>query len=86
MRRVFMLLTITKRSAHLLWIGDRTRNLESGHVEFCSGIQNPIAIKIGPTSTPEGVVALVNKLNPHRIKAQETFLVVWFVDVFGRVV
>ncbi len=32
-------------SAHLVWIGDRTRNVESGHVEFCSGIRNPVAIK-----------------------------------------
>ena len=36
-------------SAHFLWIGDRTRQLDGGHVEFCKGIKNPIGIKCGPT-------------------------------------
>ena len=37
-------------SAHFVWIGDRTRQLDGGHVEFCRGIENPIGIKCGPTS------------------------------------
>ena len=40
-------------SAHFVWIGDRTRQLNGGHVEFCRGIENPIGIKCGPTSKPE---------------------------------
>ena len=40
-------------SAHFVWIGDRTRQLDGGHVEFCKGIENPIGIKCGPTSKPD---------------------------------
>ena len=40
-------------SAHMLWIGDRTRELDGAHVEFFSGIRNPIGVKLGPTATPE---------------------------------
>jgi 3-deoxy-7-phosphoheptulonate synthase len=54
-------------SAHMLWIGDRTRELGGAHVEFFSGIRNPIGVKLGPTATPEGVCALAERLNPDRI-------------------
>ena len=40
-------------SAHLLWIGDRTRQLDGAHVEFLSGVQNPIGVKLGPDATPD---------------------------------
>jgi 3-deoxy-7-phosphoheptulonate synthase len=53
-------------SAHLLWIGDRTRQLDGAHVEFLSGIENPVGVKLGPTAAPEDVVALCNRLNPQR--------------------
>ena len=65
-------------SAHLVWIGDRTRKIvdgrHSGHVEFCSGIQNPIAIKVGPSTSPEDAKALVRKLNQHKIPGRLTLI------------
>ncbi|MEK9742218.1 MAG: 3-deoxy-7-phosphoheptulonate synthase class II, partial [Pelagibacteraceae bacterium] len=51
-------------SAHFLWIGDRTRNLDGAHVEYCRGIKNPIGIKCGPTSVPKDIVKLIEVLNP----------------------
>jgi 3-deoxy-7-phosphoheptulonate synthase len=54
-------------SAHLLWIGERTRRLDGAHVEFLAGVHNPIGIKLGPTTTPEEAVALCERLNPKQI-------------------
>ncbi len=51
-------------SAHLLWIGDRTRALDGAHVEFLAGVQNPIGVKLGPSTVPDEVVALCKRLNP----------------------
>ncbi|MBV9936777.1 MAG: 3-deoxy-7-phosphoheptulonate synthase class II [Actinobacteria bacterium] len=51
-------------SAHLVWIGERTRQLDGAHVEFMAGIKNPIAVKLGPTTTPEEALALCERLNP----------------------
>ena len=51
-------------SAHMLWIGDRTRQLDGAHVEFLSGVGNPIGIKVGPSASPEDVAALCSKLDP----------------------
>ena len=51
-------------SAHMLWIGERTRQLDGAHVEFFSGVRNPIGCKLGPTATPEDVVELAERLNP----------------------
>jgi 3-deoxy-7-phosphoheptulonate synthase len=51
-------------SAHLLWIGDRTRQLDSGHVEFMRGISNPIGLKTGPSQTADGLLELIDALNP----------------------
>lgn len=51
-------------SAHLLWIGDRTRQLDGAHVNFMSGIENPIAMKCGPTLEPDDLIRLTDKLNP----------------------
>jgi 3-deoxy-7-phosphoheptulonate synthase len=53
-------------SAHLLWIGERTRELDGAHVEFLAGVRNPIGVKLGPTTTPEDAVALCERLNPTR--------------------
>jgi 3-deoxy-7-phosphoheptulonate synthase len=53
-------------SAHLLWAGHRTRQLDGAHLEFLSGIQNPVGIKLGPDVTPENVVDLCARLDPHR--------------------
>ncbi|KAG5460191.1 MAG: DAHP synthetase [Olpidium bornovanus] len=51
---------------HFLWIGDRTRELDGAHVEYFSGIENPIGIKCGPTMRAEDLGPLLDKLNPKR--------------------
>jgi 3-deoxy-7-phosphoheptulonate synthase len=53
-------------SAHLLWIGERTRRLDGAHVEFLAGVHNPVGVKLGPTTTPEELVALCERLDPRR--------------------
>lgn len=51
-------------SAHMLWIGDRTRQLDSAHVEFMRGIENPIGVKVGPSMDPDELIRLIDTLNP----------------------
>ncbi len=51
-------------SAHMLWIGDRTRGLEDAHVEFMRGIKNPIGVKAGPTMEPDELIRLIDAVNP----------------------
>lgn len=51
-------------SAHMLWIGDRTRKIDEAHVEYMRGIHNPIGLKCGPTSNPDELLAVIEKLNP----------------------
>ena len=51
-------------SAHLLWIGERTRQLDHAHVEFMRGIKNPIGMKVGPTVEPDELISLIDALNP----------------------
>ncbi|MGI8795902.1 MAG: class II 3-deoxy-7-phosphoheptulonate synthase [Acidimicrobiia bacterium] len=53
-------------SAHLLWVGERSRQPAGAHVEFLAGVQNPLGVKLGPTATPEEAVALCERLNPRR--------------------
>jgi 3-deoxy-7-phosphoheptulonate synthase len=53
-------------SAHLLWIGERTREIDGAHVEFLSGIENPVGVKLGPTATPDDAVGICERLNPGR--------------------
>jgi 3-deoxy-7-phosphoheptulonate synthase len=54
-------------SAHLLWIGERTRQPGGAHVEFLRGVGNPLAVKVGPATTPDEVLALCEALNPARV-------------------
>ncbi len=61
-------------SAHFVWIGDRTRQLDGGHVEYCRGIENPIGIKCGPTSNPEEIVKICNLINPENEKGKITLI------------
>ena len=61
-------------SAHMLWIGERTRQLDGAHVEFFSGVRNPIGCKLGPTATPEDVVDLAERLNPAREPGRLTLI------------
>jgi 3-deoxy-7-phosphoheptulonate synthase len=61
-------------SAHMLWIGERTRSVDDAHVEFFAGVHNPIGVKLGPTATPEEAVELCERLNPSRIPGRLTFI------------
>ena len=61
-------------SAHLLWIGERTRQIDGAHVEFFSGVHNPLAVKLGPTTTPDEAVELCERLNPLRLPGRLTFV------------
>lgn len=51
-------------SAHFLWIGDRTRQIDGAHVEYFRGIENPIGVKVGPTTSASDLLALLRTLNP----------------------
>lgn len=51
-------------SAHMLWIGDRTRQLEGAHVEYCRGVNNPIGVKAGPSTHPDDLLRLIDRINP----------------------
>ncbi|MEO3807554.1 3-deoxy-7-phosphoheptulonate synthase class II [Sphaerisporangium sp. B11E5] len=61
-------------SAHMVWIGERTRQLDGAHVEFFSRIRNPIGVKLGPTTTPEDALALIDRLNPANEPGRLTFI------------
>ena len=52
-------------SAHLVWIGERTRQLDGAHIEYFRGIRNPIGVKVGPTMEPDDLLRLIDVLNPH---------------------
>jgi 3-deoxy-7-phosphoheptulonate synthase len=60
-------------SAHLLWIGERTRGVDGAHVQFFAGVHNPLGVKIGPAATPADIVELCEVLNPERIPGRLTF-------------
>jgi 3-deoxy-7-phosphoheptulonate synthase len=61
-------------SAHLLWIGDRTRDLDGAHAEFLSGVGNPIGVKLGPSTSPDETVAICRQLNPGRVPGRLTLV------------
>ncbi|HEV8115027.1 MAG TPA: 3-deoxy-7-phosphoheptulonate synthase class II [Acidimicrobiales bacterium] len=61
-------------SAHMLWIGERTRQLDHAHVAFLEGVGNPLGVKLGPSATPEAAVALARRLNPDRVPGRLTFI------------
>ena len=61
-------------SAHMLWIGERTRQIDGAHVEFLRGVKNPIGLKLGPTATVDEVLALCEVLNPERLPGRLTLI------------
>jgi 3-deoxy-7-phosphoheptulonate synthase len=61
-------------SAHMVWIGERTRDLDGAHVDFLSRVRNPIGVKLGPSTTADDMMALVDKLDPHREPGRLTFI------------
>jgi 3-deoxy-7-phosphoheptulonate synthase len=62
-------------SAHMIWIGERTRRIDGAHVEFARGIRNPIGCKLGPTATAAEALALCEALNPERVPGRLTLIV-----------
>jgi len=70
-------------SAHLLWIGERTRDPTGAHVEFFSGVRNPIGVKVGPTATPDGLAELAERLNPGGVPGRLTFIARMGADRVG---
>ena len=67
-------------SAHFLWIGDRTRQLDGGHVEFFRGIENPIGIKVGPSMEADELVRLLDIVNPNRVIGKVTLITRYGAD------
>jgi 3-deoxy-7-phosphoheptulonate synthase len=61
-------------SAHLLWIGERTRQIDGAHLEFLSGVRNPIACKLGPAATSAEVMDICKRLNPENEPGRLTFI------------
>ena len=61
-------------SAHFLWIGERTRDLDGAHVDYFSRVRNPIGVKLGPTTTPDDMLELIDKLDPNREPGRLTFI------------
>ena len=61
-------------SAHLLWIGERTRAIDGAHVEWARGIRNPLAVKLGPTTSATEVLALIDALDPNREPGRLTLI------------
>jgi 3-deoxy-7-phosphoheptulonate synthase len=61
-------------SAHMLWIGDRTRQVNGSHVEFLRGVRNPIGLKIGPNYEIDDIKNIITKLNPHNEPGRLTLI------------
>jgi 3-deoxy-7-phosphoheptulonate synthase len=61
-------------SAHMLWIGERTRQPDGAHIEFFAGVHNPIGVKLGPSLTPEDALELCERLNPERVPGRLTLI------------
>jgi 3-deoxy-7-phosphoheptulonate synthase len=70
-------------SAHMLWIGERTRDLDGAHVAFLQGVHNPIGCKVGPTVEPDELLALCEALNPGRIPGRLTLITRMGAELIG---
>ena len=66
--------TPVNTSAHFLWIGERTRDLDGAHVDYFSRVRNPIGVKLGPSTTPAAMRELIDKLDPDREPGRLTFI------------
>lgn len=61
-------------SGHMLWIGERTRDIDGAHVDYLSKLRNPIGVKLGPTTTVDDALRLIDKLDPEREPGRLTFI------------
>lgn len=68
-------------SAHMLWIGERTRNLEGAHLEFLRGVENPLGVKIGPNATKDDILGICDILNPNNEAGRLNFIIRMGADV-----
>lgn len=71
-------------SAHMLWIGDRTRQLDGAHVEFLRGVENPIGMKCGPSLDPDELIRLIDVLNPENEPGRLTLISRFGADSVGE--
>jgi 3-deoxy-7-phosphoheptulonate synthase len=71
-------------SAHMVWIGDRTRQLDGAHVEFMRGIKNPIGLKCGPSLDPDDMLRLIDRLNPQNEAGRLTLIARMGADKIER--
>jgi 3-deoxy-7-phosphoheptulonate synthase len=62
-------------SAHMIWVGERTRQLDKAHIEFVRGIKNPIGVKVGPSIDSDELLRLIEALNPHNEPGRLTIIV-----------
>jgi len=70
-------------SGHMLWIGDRTRQPENAHVEYARGVKNPLGLKCGPSLTPDGLIRLIDILNPENEPGRLTLIARFGADKVG---
>ncbi|WP_130013336.1 class II 3-deoxy-7-phosphoheptulonate synthase [Serinicoccus sediminis] len=61
-------------SSHLVWVGERTRDLDGAHIDFVSRIQNPVAVKLGPSADRDTVLSLIDRIDPDRTPGRLTFI------------
>jgi 3-deoxy-7-phosphoheptulonate synthase len=71
-------------SGHMIWIGDRTRQPDHAHVEYCRGIKNPLGLKCGPSLTPDGLLQLIDVLNPENQPGRLTLIARFGADKVGE--
>ena len=72
-------------SAHMLWIGERTRQLDNAHVDFMKGIHNPVGCKVGPTMDPDELIKLIDALNPNNEAGRLTLITRMGAEKIGDV-
>ncbi len=71
-------------SGHMIWIGDRTRQVDHAHVEYCRGVKNPIGLKCGPSITPDNLLKLIDLLNPKNEAGRLTLIARFGYDKIGE--
>ncbi|WP_105201337.1 MULTISPECIES: class II 3-deoxy-7-phosphoheptulonate synthase [unclassified Pseudoalteromonas] len=71
-------------SAHFVWIGERTRQLDHAHIEFFRGIKNPIGVKVGPGMSPDELIELIDAVNPDNIPGRLTLITRMGADVLPQ--
>lgn len=72
-------------SGHFLWVGERTRDLNGAHIELLSSVRNPVGVKLGPTTTPDQMLALIDRLNPQGEEGRLTFITRMGADTIREV-